>query len=97
MAFRGAAVPPRGQALAVGTSAPSRERRGGFKLRSGRERVLRGTDAATLVGVAAYRLASDSANSGLSYALLGIAAVPAATGATGYCPLYQLLGIDNTF
>jgi hypothetical protein len=61
------------------------------------ERVLRGTVAATLVGVAAYRLASDSPNSGLSYALLGIAAVPAATGATGYCPLYQLLGIDNTF
>lgn len=61
------------------------------------ERVLRGTVAATLVGVAAYRLANDSPNSGLSYALLGIAAVPAATGATGYCPLYQLLGIDNTF
>ncbi|MFL5273799.1 MAG: DUF2892 domain-containing protein [Anaeromyxobacteraceae bacterium] len=61
------------------------------------ERVLRGTVAATLVGVAAYRLANDSPKSGLSYALLGIAAVPAATGATGYCPLYQLLGIDNTF
>lgn len=61
------------------------------------ERVLRGAVAATLVGVASYRLTQDSPNSGLSYALLGIAAVPAATGATGYCPLYQLLGIDNTF
>lgn len=61
------------------------------------DRGLRIALAATLVGVGAYRLSNDSPNDGLSYALMGVAAVPAATGATGYCPLYQLLGIDNSF
>ncbi|MBK9518507.1 MAG: DUF2892 domain-containing protein [Anaeromyxobacter sp.] len=61
------------------------------------ERVARLAVAATLVGVGTYRLANDSPNTGLSWALVGVAAVPGATGATGYCPLYQLLGIDNTF
>ncbi len=61
------------------------------------DRVLRLAVAATLVGVGSYRLANDSPNRGLSWAMVGVAAVPAATGAAGYCPLYQLLGIDNTF
>ncbi len=61
------------------------------------DRALRFAVAATLVGVGSYRLANDAPNPGLSWALLGVAAVPAATGATGYCPLYQLLGIDNSF
>jgi hypothetical protein len=61
------------------------------------DRVLRLAVAATLVGVGTYRLSNDSPNRGLSWALVGVAAVPAATGAVGYCPLYQLLGIDNTF
>lgn len=61
------------------------------------DRTLRVALAATLVGVGAYRLSNDSPNKGLSYTLMGVAAVPLATGATGYCPLYQLLGIDNSF
>jgi len=61
------------------------------------DRTLRVALAATLVGVGAYRLSNDSPNKGLSYALMGVAAVPLATGATGYCPLYQLLGVDNSF
>ncbi len=61
------------------------------------DRALRLAVAATLVGVGSYRLANDSPNRGLSWAMVGVAAVPAATGAAGYCPLYQLLGIDNTF
>jgi hypothetical protein len=61
------------------------------------DRTLRIALAATLVGVGAYRLSNDSPNKGLSYTLMGVAAVPLATGATGYCPLYQLLGIDNSF
>lgn len=61
------------------------------------DRVFRIAVAATLVGVGSYRLANDSPNRGLSWALVGVAAIPAATGAAGYCPLYQLLGIDNTF
>jgi hypothetical protein len=61
------------------------------------DRTLRIALAAALVGVGAYRLSNDSPNEGLSYALMGVAAVPAATGATGYCPLYQLLGVENSF
>ncbi len=61
------------------------------------DRGIRLALAATLVGVGAYRLSNDSPNRGLSWAMVGVAAVPAATGAIGYCPLYQLLGIDNTF
>ena len=61
------------------------------------DRTLRIALAAALVGVGAYRLSNDSPNKGLSYALMGVAAVPAATGATGYCPLYQLLGVENSF
>ena len=61
------------------------------------DRTLRIALAATLVGVGAYRLSNDSPNKGLSYTLMGVAAVPLATGATGYCPLYQLLGVDNSF
>lgn len=61
------------------------------------DRALRVAVAATLVGIGSYRLANDSPNSGLSWALVGVAAVPATTAATGYCPLYQLLGIDNSF
>lgn len=61
------------------------------------DRGLRIALAATLIGVGTYRLSNDSPNPGLSWALIGVSAIPAATGATGYCPLYQLLGIDNTF
>ena len=61
------------------------------------DRVIRGVVAATLVGIGSYRLSNDMPNSGLSWAMIGVAAIPAATAATGYCPLYQLLGIDNTF
>jgi hypothetical protein len=61
------------------------------------DRTLRIALAAALVGVGAYRLSNDSPNQGLSYTLMGVAAVPLATGATGYCPLYQLLGIENSF
>lgn len=61
------------------------------------DRAFRVAVAATLVGIGSYRLANGSSNEALSWAMVGVAAVPASTGATGYCPLYQLLGIDNTF
>jgi hypothetical protein len=61
------------------------------------DRVLRAAVAATLLGVGAYRLSNDAPNSGLSYALMGVAALPAATSASAYCPAYHLLGIDRSF
>jgi hypothetical protein len=61
------------------------------------DRGVRLALAATLVGWGAYRLSNDKGSDGASWAMIGVAAIPATTGATGYCPLYQLLGIDNTF
>lgn len=61
------------------------------------DRLVRGALAAALVGVGSYRLANDAPNPTLSKVLVGVAAVPAATGAAGYCPLYQLVGIDTNF
>jgi hypothetical protein len=29
--------------------------------------------------------------------LVGVSAIPFATAATGYCPIYQLFGVDYTF
>lgn len=60
------------------------------------DRILRGVLAAALIGAGAYGLSGDDApNDGLSYVLLGVSAIPAATAATGYCPLYQAVGIDT--
>jgi len=61
------------------------------------DRALRGALAATLAGIGTYRLANGSPNKGLSWALTGVAVIPAATAATGYCPLYQVFGIDYSF
>ena len=61
------------------------------------DRVVRGVVAAGLIGFGAYQLAKDDPNKTLGGVLLGVSAVPAATGASGYCPLYQLLGIDTNF
>jgi hypothetical protein len=60
------------------------------------DRIVRGVLAAALIGVGAYGLSSDDGpNDTLSYVLLGVSAIPGATAATGYCPLYQALGIDT--
>jgi hypothetical protein len=59
------------------------------------DRVIRGALAVGLASVASYRLSEGSPNEGLSWALLGASAIPAATGAVGYCPLYHPFGIDT--
>lgn len=59
------------------------------------DRIIRGVLAVSLAGVGGYRLANDAPNPTLSAVLLGVSVIPAATGATGYCPLYQAAGIDT--
>lgn len=61
------------------------------------DRVLRGVVAAALIGLGTWAVVDDDVSDGAGAAMLSVAAVPAATGATGYCPLYQLLGIDTSF
>jgi hypothetical protein len=59
------------------------------------DRILRGVLAATLVGIGSYRLATDQPSPGWSVVFLSTALIPALTAATGYCPLYQALGVDT--
>lgn len=61
------------------------------------DRIIRGVIAATLVGIGSYRAATDAPMPGWTAALFAIAAVPAITGATGYCPAYHLFGWDTNF
>ncbi|MBL8922122.1 MAG: DUF2892 domain-containing protein [Myxococcaceae bacterium] len=61
------------------------------------DRIIRGVIAATLIGIGSYRLATDAPMPGWTGALLGIAAIPALTAATGYCPLYHAFGWDTNF
>jgi hypothetical protein len=61
------------------------------------DRVARGVIAASLIGLGAYGLASKDLSTPVSGVLLGVSAIPAATAATGYCPLYQLFGVDYSF
>ena len=61
------------------------------------DRVLRTVIGLGLAGAGAYGLATGDINDTTSGVLLGVSAVPFATAATGYCPLYQVLGIDRSF
>jgi hypothetical protein len=60
------------------------------------DRIVRGVIAAGLIGLGAYGLSSDSGpNDTWSYVMLGVSAIPIATAATGYCPLYQAMGVST--
>lgn len=60
------------------------------------DRIIRVAVGATLVGLGAWGLSSDEhLGDTASYVLMGASAIPFATAATGYCPLYQALGIDT--
>jgi hypothetical protein len=62
------------------------------------DRVLRTALGAALVGAGIWGLTSDEhLSSTTSGILIGVSAIPFATAATGYCPVYQLFGIDRTF
>ena len=62
------------------------------------DRSIRAVIAAGLIGTGIYGLMNPTAISPpVAYTLLGVSAIPTLTAATGYCPLYQLAGIDYSF
>lgn len=62
------------------------------------DRSIRAVIAAGLIGTGIYGLMNPTVISQpVSYTLLGVSAIPTLTAATGYCPIYQLVGIDYTF
>jgi hypothetical protein len=61
------------------------------------DRILRGVVALGLIGTGVYGLSSNAISAPVSWTLIGVAAIPTATAATGYCPLYQLFGLDYSF
>ncbi|MBP8808785.1 MAG: DUF2892 domain-containing protein [Kofleriaceae bacterium] len=61
------------------------------------DRILRTVVGLGLAGVGLYGLQSGELSDTTSGVLLGVSTVPFATAATGYCPLYQLVGIDRSF
>ena len=61
------------------------------------DRVLRTLVGVGLAGAGIYGLTGGDWSSTTSGVLLGVSAVPLATAATGYCPLYQLFGIERSF
>lgn len=61
------------------------------------DRSLRALVAAGLIGTGIYGLTTGNINTPVSATLLGVAAIPTLTAATGYCPLYSLFGVAYTF
>lgn len=61
------------------------------------DRALRGLIAAGLIGTGVYGLTTGNIGKEVSWTLVGVSAIPVLTGATGYCPLYQLFGVDYSF
>lgn len=62
------------------------------------DRSIRAVIAAGLIGTGIYGLMNPTTiPAPVSYSLLGVSAIPVLTAATGYCPLYQLVGVDYTF
>jgi len=61
------------------------------------DRSLRAVIALGLIGTGAYGVTTNNLSRELSIALMGISLIPIATASTGYCPLYQLIGIEYSF
>lgn len=61
------------------------------------DRILRGVVALGLIGTGIYGLSTQQINAPLSWTLIGVAAIPTATAATGFCPLYPLFGVEYSF
>jgi hypothetical protein len=60
-------------------------------------RVLRGAVAVTLISLGSYGLATGELDTPTGGVLLSVSLLPAAVGATGYCPLTDALGISEGF
>lgn len=61
------------------------------------DRSLRAVIAAGLIGTGIYGITTNNLNRELSIALMGVSIIPIATASTGYCPLYQLVGVQYSF
>ncbi|MBF2053766.1 MAG: DUF2892 domain-containing protein, partial [Candidatus Sericytochromatia bacterium] len=61
------------------------------------DRILRSVIALGLIGTGIYGLSTQQINAPLSWTLIGVAAIPTATAATGFCPLYPLFGVEYSF
>ena len=62
------------------------------------DRVARAVVGSALLGVGIWGLStSGHLSETTSGVLVGVSAIPFATAATGYCPIYQLFGVDYTF
>lgn len=64
------------------------------------DRILRGVIAAGLVGTGIYGLSTNAFGTNtaaISWSMIGVAAIPTFTASTGYCPLYQLFGLEYSF
>ena len=61
------------------------------------DRAIRAGVGAALVAVGSYGLASKNIPNAGSGAMIGVSLIPFVTAITGYCPLYQALGIDYSF
>lgn len=61
------------------------------------DRTLRAVLAAGLIGTGIYGLTTNSFSPALNWTLIGVAAIPTVTAASGFCPLYPLFGVEYSF
>ncbi len=61
------------------------------------DRTMRVTVGLGLLGAGIYGLSTKAISPEISWSMVGVSAVPLATGASGYCPIYQLFGLKYTF
>lgn len=61
------------------------------------DRTLRFLVGAGLAGAGVYGLTTKNISPEISWGLVGFSAIPFATSATGYCPIYQVFGLKYTF
>jgi len=62
------------------------------------DRIARAAIGSALLGIGVWGLStSGHLSETTSGVLVGVSAIPFATAATGYCPIYQLFGVDYTF
>jgi hypothetical protein len=61
------------------------------------DRTLRGALALGLAAFGGFRLATGRGSRALNGALLGVSVLPASTALSGYCFLYQLVGLQYSF
>jgi hypothetical protein len=61
------------------------------------DRVLRGVVFLALAGVGTYGLVSKNIGTAGSAVMIGVSVIPLVTAVTGYCPLYQLFGVKESF